>query len=140
MFLHLSVILFTGRGCLPLVLGGVCHTLPSRHPLDRHPQADTPLGRHAPGETPPGHTTPPGRHLLPSACWDTPPLCSACWDMVNRRAVHILLECILVIHSITKHGTYICRILLAYLSLVKFSKNMSAYLKKEEFSSGGEVN
>ena len=73
MFLHLSVILFTGRGCLPLVLGGVCHTLPSRHPLDRHPQADTPLGRHAPGETPPGHTTPPGRHLLPSACWDTPP-------------------------------------------------------------------
>ena len=34
MFLHLSVILFTGGGgCL------------SRHPLGRHPRADTPPGR-----------------------------------------------------------------------------------------------
>ena len=45
MFLHLSVILFTG---------GVCHT---------H------LGRHS------------------------SPLRSACWDTVNKWAVHILLEC-----------------------------------------------
>ena len=66
MFLHLSVILFTG---------GVCQC-----PLDRHHWADTqtPLG------TPPGHTHPLSRHLpaqcileytslLPIACWDTPP-------------------------------------------------------------------
>ena len=32
-------------------------------------------------------THPPGRHPLPSACWDT----------VNKRAVRILLECILVL-------------------------------------------
>ena len=33
-------------------------------------------------------TPTPGRH---------PPLCSACWDMVNKRAVCILLECYLVL-------------------------------------------
>ena len=72
--------------------------------------ADTPSGRHLPGQTPPRQTlwadnpwvdTPQGRHPLPSACWDTHPLCpvhagihtpsaqcmlgytplpSACWD------------------------------------------------------------
>ena len=77
-----------GGGCLP-------------HRLGRHP-----LGRHPPGQTPPTDTprwTPP----LPSACWDTPHLCSACWDMVNKQAVHILLECILVslLHvKICSHG------------------------------------
>ena len=43
-----------------------------------------------PGQTPPRQTPP----------WaDTPPEqtpCSACWDMVNKRAVRILLECNLV--------------------------------------------
>ena len=63
------------------------HT-PSRHPLwqtpprDRHPQADTPCLVHA-GIHPTVHA---GIHPLPSACW----------DMVNKRAVRIPLECILV--------------------------------------------
>ena len=71
MFLHLSVILFTG--------GGVCHTLP----WTDTPLGQTPLGRHPPpGQTPPGQT---------------PLLRSACWDMVNKYAVYILLECILVL-------------------------------------------
>ena len=57
MFLHLSVILFTGGGCLP------------------HPHwEDTHLARHPPRQTSPLH--------------------SACWDMVNKQAVRILLECI----------------------------------------------
>ena len=50
-FLHLSVILFTGG-------------------LGRHPPV-----RQSPGQTPPWTNTPP---------WQTPPLCSACWDAVNR--------------------------------------------------------
>ena len=51
--------------------GGVCLSAC----WDTHP-----LGRHPPGQTP------PGRH----------PLCSACWDTVNKQAVCILLECNLV--------------------------------------------
>ena len=43
------------------------------HPLGRHPQADTP------------------------SSWADTPLCSACWDTVNKRAVRIPLECILVL-------------------------------------------
>ena len=74
MFLHVSVILFTG-GCLP-------HT----------PWADTPRAGTHPGQTPPaqcmlGYTPTPcpvhaGIDPLPSACRDTPPhsLPSACWD------------------------------------------------------------
>ena len=46
------------------------HTPLGRHPLSRHPRADTPRQTH----------TPLGRHPLPSACWDTHPLPSACWD------------------------------------------------------------
>ena len=70
MFLHLSVILLTrgSRQAPP----------PGRHPstLARHP---------SPGQTTPARH-PPGRH----------PLHSVCWDMVNKRAVRILLECNLV--------------------------------------------
>ena len=82
-----------------------------RHPPGRHPQADTPRQTSpladTPRQTPPGQTpqadtpwadTPLARHppphpvhagiytLLPSTCWDT----------VNKRAVRIPLECILV--------------------------------------------
>ena len=79
MFLHLSVILFTG--------GWVS----GRHPLlDRHfpSWADTPLGRHPLGQTPPprADTNPPGRHL-PLGGHPSPsrrPL---------QRTVRILLEC-----------------------------------------------
>ena len=82
------------RGVSASSLGGVCHT----------PWAHIPtLGTH----TPPGHTPPSGQtspcpvhagiHTpLPSACWDTHPLHIACWDTVNKWAVCILLECILV--------------------------------------------
>ena len=77
--------------CLP---GGVCHTAWADIPPW---QTHTPLGRHTP---------------MPSACWDThlcpvhagihspTPLRSACWDTVNKAAVPISLECILVKKSL----------------------------------------
>ena len=37
-----------------------------------------------------------GYNPLPSAYWDTYPPCSACCDTVNKQAVRIPLECILV--------------------------------------------
>ena len=61
---------FFTPGCHSVHRGGVCHTHSSGI-RDRHP----------PGQTPPGQTH---------------PLRSACWDTVHKRAVHILLECILV--------------------------------------------
>ena len=69
MFLHLSVILFTGGVCL--CVQGMVYT----------PQTDTPLGRHAPGQTPPWADTPP-------------PLRRPLQQMVR-----ILLECIFFLVS-----------------------------------------
>ena len=68
MFLHVSVILSTGG--LPQCMLG-CHLSGSRHPL------------------PPGSRHPPGAGTLPS---------EQCMlgDTANKRAVGILLECILV--------------------------------------------
>ena len=57
---------FTGV-CLSTVVGGLPHCML--------------------GHTIPRHTSPLGR---------PPPLCSACWDTVNKRAVCIPLECNLV--------------------------------------------
>ena len=57
------------------VHGEVCDTFIDRPSTDT-PQADTP-----PAQCMLGYT-----HPLPSACW----------DMVNKRMVRILLECILV--------------------------------------------
>ena len=79
----LSVILFTGGSTW-------AGTPPPRqaHPLAVHPPMGryTPLGSYTPREaTPPGSYTP--RQVPPR---------SVCWDMVNMRAVRILLECILV--------------------------------------------
>ena len=74
--------------CEGYVFTGVClstggeylgkYTSRQVHPLGKvYPRAGTPPGRYLPGAgTPPGH--------------------SACWDMVNKRAVRIPLECILV--------------------------------------------
>ena len=102
-----------GSECLPLV--------PGECPL-HPPWADTSLLRRSPGQTPPGRQplsadTPLGRHpqadtslgrpLGQTPLWaDTlpcpvyagihTPLPSACWDMVNKQAVHITLQCILV--------------------------------------------
>ena len=67
-------------------------TPPGRYPLaGTAPQADTPpVGRYTPlpGRYTPQAGTPPGRYT---------PSHSACWDTVNKRAVRIPLECILVI-------------------------------------------
>ena len=77
------------------------HPPPGQTPLDRHPQGDTPLCRQPPlGKTsPPGQTPSPLQTPLwadtPAPCADTPPLRDTT-DTVNKRAVRILLECILL--------------------------------------------
>ena len=88
-------------GCLLLVSG--------RHPPRQTPPRQTPPGRHLPGQTTIGQTPPPpGRHPTSGQTplgrhpWaDIPhlgdtPLRSACWDTVNKRAVRIPVEYILV--------------------------------------------
>ena len=76
MFLHLSVILFGGCGMYTPLHAGI--------PLGRHPrQTSPPLDRHPTGRDPPRQTPPPRPRILQ--------------DMVNKRTVRILLECILVV-------------------------------------------
>ena len=96
MFLHVSVILFTG---------GVCHTPPGRPPGQTPPPRQTPHRRPLPwADTPradppradPPRADPLGRHPLADPSPDRHPP-SACWDTVNKRVVRILLECNLVI-------------------------------------------
>ena len=105
MFLYLSVILFTGVGGG----GGDCpvhagihtpqeQTAPrskqswSTHPLEQTP----PKSRHPPREdTPPGEDTPLLGADTPIGA-DTPPAQWMLGDTGNKRAVRILLECILV--------------------------------------------
>ena len=71
MFLHMSVILFTGGSAS--VHAGI------------PPEADTPQGVDPPGaDTPPWEQTPPQEECMLG-------------DMGNKQAVHILLECILVV-------------------------------------------
>ena len=77
--LHLSVILFRGVSATP-------------------PWADTPLpsacwDTHTPAQCMLGYTSPPAQCMLGS----TLPLCSTCWDTVNKWVVRIPLECILVL-------------------------------------------
>ena len=61
--------------------------IPVCHSVHRGESAIAPLGRHPLwADTPPAHTL-PGSH---------PPVYSACWDTVNKRAVRILLECNLI--------------------------------------------
>ena len=73
------------------VHGGV----PGQVPLGRY----TPQQVHSPAGTPswagtsPGQVHPSGRYTHPRAV--TLPPSNACWDTVNKQAVHILLECIL---------------------------------------------
>ena len=96
-FLHLSVILFT-RG------GSTWEGTPWQvHPLGRHipPGLGTPLGPGTPlAGTPPGRYTPLGIYTpwdqihLPRTRY-TPEQCML-GDTGNKRAVRILLECILV--------------------------------------------
>ena len=101
-------------------------TPPGQTPhLGRHPLPSTCWDTHTPAQCILGYTPPPAQWILgytylPSTCWDTHlppvqcmlgytpspapcmlpsahPLCRACWDTVNKRAVRILLECILVL-------------------------------------------
>ena len=77
-FLHLSVILFTGRGALPQCMLDTTSLGPGTPP-----GADIPLGV----------DTPQSRHPLQSR---HPPAQCMLGDTANKRAVRILLECILV--------------------------------------------
>ena len=95
MFLHLSVILFIGGGCLPLVLEG-CLPHPSGCQADTLPRQtppwQTPPRRTAPRQTPPLGRHPLGKHLRA----DTPPCPVHAGIRSTSGAVRILLECILV--------------------------------------------
>ena len=97
MFLHLSVILFIPPGRHPPGKHPLADPLGQRSPTGQTafwedtPRADTPLGRQPPGETP---------------LWTDTPLRSVCWDTVNKWAVRILLECILVQDVITKYFAF----------------------------------
>ena len=90
MFLHMSVILFTGRG------GSTWAGIPTWqvHPLDRYtPQAGTPLGRYTPprrytpaGTSPtPGQVHPPGRYTPQEG---TPPARYSPPQQVHPPAMH----------------------------------------------------
>ena len=86
----LSQVSVCPQGGLPLVPWGCLPPPPGRHPSPwaDTPWKDTPLGRQ-----------PQGRHP-PAQCmleYTPPPPPSACWDTVNKWAVRIPLECILVL-------------------------------------------
>ena len=118
-FLHLSVILFTGGGTWPGTPLGRYTPLPGRytpwqvhppgqvHPSGQvhpppgqvHPLAGTPPWAGTPplAGTPPGQVHPPGRYT-PRAGPPPPPGNSRLGNTVNVRPVRILLECILVMN------------------------------------------
>ena len=79
-------------------LGGYCHTLPGQTPPSQTPHMQTPPGQTLPGRHPTGQTEMCMPGYTPSAqcMMGYTPLLSACWDVVNKWAVHIPLECILV--------------------------------------------
>ena len=83
------------------------HPLLAGTPWAGTPPAGTPPsrytsqpGRYTPRQVPPGQVHPPARQVHPPQT-GTPPLHSACWDTVNKRAVRIPLECNLV------HNTFL---------------------------------
>ena len=95
MFLHLSVILFTGGGCLatpPKADTPSWTDTQAQTPPWADTQAQTPPWADTPRQTlPQVDTPPPARHPCaqcmlgnalpqPSTCWDTHPPPSACWD------------------------------------------------------------
>ena len=89
-YVFTGVCLSTGGGCLPHCILG--YTSLGRHPPSRHP-------------SPPGQTPQPPQVDTPSLGrqppWANTPRCSACWDTVNKRAVRIPLECILILSILT---------------------------------------
>ena len=76
---------------------GQVHPPTQVHPLGRYTQLGSYLSQ---ADTSPGRYIPP-RQVHPQA--GTPPD-SACWDTVNKWAVRILLECILVIAIFSGHS------------------------------------
>ena len=98
MFLHKSVILFTG-GCVLLGPGGVCAS-GSQGVCTPHPDSLThthtpPI--HLPGHTAPGYAHTPGTHP------GHPPTHT---HTVNKRAVRILLECFFIVLSVHISQSY----------------------------------
>ena len=74
MFSQASVILFTG--------GGLWQRPPGRHPLGRYPLGKhPPLGRHPSTQCMQGY-------ILPSACWETPPLMATAADGMHPTGMH----------------------------------------------------
>ena len=63
--------------------------------------------------TPPSGQTPPGRH---------PPLCSACWNTVNKRPVRIPLECILVVDA-SNGFCFVLNMVLHEFVILTYTKN-----------------
>ena len=138
--------LFVHRGVSAPLHTGI-HT-PHTHPSPG-PEADSPLGKHPPGQAPPLQTppwadTPPadslwadtllgryppcpvhaGIHTSTQCMLGYTPLRCACWDTVNKRALRIPLECILVIQCYryekkSYSGDYFARYVLAELSSLK---------------------
>ena len=85
LYFHRCLSVHRGVGVCPKACWDTHPPLPRQVPFWQvHPLAGTPL--------PLGRYT-PGRYLPPSRYT---PLRSACWNMVNKRAVCIPLECILV--------------------------------------------
>ena len=102
-FFHLSIILSTG-GCLPLIGGGLFVTSDGQTPPRQTPPGQTPQDR-PPRQSPSGrHPHNLGRHPHPSGTHHLP---SACWDTVNKRAVRIPQECILVLSDVSWQINYI---------------------------------
>ena len=150
MFYTCLVILFTGVGVCHTPRADIPL---GRHLLGRHPHGQTPPlgrqyppGRYPPGQTPPGHTNwahplgkqPPPRQTPPCpvhAGIHTPcpvhagihPLSSACWDMVNKWAVRIRLECILVSSFFYSQIPLLCGCFSQVSNQFQMSKKMITY-------------
>ena len=91
-FLHLSVSHSVHRGC-GVCLSACWDTPPGRHPP--HPQG---------ADTLPGADTPQEQISVPPSPWEqTPPAQCMLGDTGNKRAVRILLECILVVTEFSEN-------------------------------------
>ena len=123
MFLHLPVSHSVHRGCLPQCMLGYTHP-GSRHPWEQTPppQEQTPLqeqttsrSRHRPEQTPTPLEQTPQRQTpswLPREQTHPHPPPTQCMlgDTGNKRAVRILLECILVSNELQDKSQLQCQL------------------------------
>ena len=116
-FLHLSVILFTGGG-VPGQVHPPAGPTGQVHPPSRYttPKRYTPPGRYTPWQVHPPQQVQP-RTDTPLA--STPPPSNVCWDTVNKRAVRILLECNLV------HSKSSCFVFFSFLRKKKHTGSLT---------------